>query len=116
MPAKEQQMKDQNDMTGTAHDSSTGNRRNESASDCPRLSRRNVLRGAGGALAVAALPGGAPRSQAQTPLPQRRADLTGRLARYMAEARDLPLPASAVLAAKHRILDTFAAIVSGGRP
>lgn len=79
------------------------------------MSRRNVLTGAGGALAVVAMSGGATRARAQRPRPERRADLTGRLARYMAEARDLSLPESAVLAVKHRILDTFAAIVSGAK-
>ena len=85
LPAEEPYMKDQDDITGTEDESSTANRHRDSTPDCPRLSRRHVLRSAGGALAVAALPGRAPRTQAQTPLPQRRADLTGRLARYMAE-------------------------------
>ncbi len=40
-------------------------------------------------------------------------DITGRLARYMAAARERDLPADVVQAAKHRILDTFAAMVSG---
>ena len=80
-----------------------------------RLSRRRVLQGAGGSLAVAALPGSIAETRAQTSEPERRADLTGRLARYMAGARDLPLPATTVLAAKHRILDTLAAVVSGAQ-
>ena len=42
-------------------------------------------------------------------------DITGQLARYMAAARDRSLPADVVLAAKHRILDTLGAIVSGAR-
>ena len=41
--------------------------------------------------------------------------ITGGLAQYMAEARHRSLPAEAVLAAKHRILDSLAACVSGGR-
>src|SRR5688572_7889978 len=41
------------------------------------------------------------------------ADITGRLARYMAEAQERKLAPEVVLAAKHRILDTFAAMVSG---
>ena len=81
----------------------------------PRLSRRTVLRGAGGSLAMAALQVRATGTRAQTPQPERRDDLTGRLARYMVEARDLPLHPSTGLAARHRILDTFAAIVSGAR-
>src|ERR1700736_5217136 len=40
-------------------------------------------------------------------------DVTGRLARYMAEARDLRLAPHVAQAAKHRILDTLAAMVSG---
>ena len=40
-------------------------------------------------------------------------DLTGRVARYMAGARDRALPQSALADAKARILDTLAAIVSG---
>src|SRR5688500_2664931 len=41
------------------------------------------------------------------------ADITGRLAQYVAAARDRDLPADVVEAAKHRILDTLAAMVSG---
>ena len=40
-------------------------------------------------------------------------DVTGRLARYMAEARERELPAVAAREARHRILDTMAAMVSG---
>ncbi|WP_025602113.1 MmgE/PrpD family protein [Burkholderia sp. WSM2230] len=43
------------------------------------------------------------------------ADLTGQLASYMVAARDAPLPDTAMLACKHRILDTFGAMVSGSR-
>jgi len=42
-------------------------------------------------------------------------DVTGRLARYMAAARQQALPEDVVLACKHRILDTFGAMVSGAR-
>jgi len=42
-------------------------------------------------------------------------DVTARLARYMVAARDRPLPSEVVQAAKHRILDTFGAIVSGAQ-
>ncbi len=42
-------------------------------------------------------------------------DLTGRLARYMAGARRQALPPEVVLAGKHRILDSLAAVVSGAR-
>ena len=40
------------------------------------------------------------------------ADITGRLARYMVSARDTTLPDAVVLECKHRILDTFGAMVS----
>jgi 2-methylcitrate dehydratase PrpD len=43
------------------------------------------------------------------------ADVTGRLARYMVSARDRALPEVVVTACKHRILDTFGAMVSGAR-
>ena len=41
------------------------------------------------------------------------ADITGRLARYMVEARERTLALHVAREAKHRILDTLAAIVSG---
>src|SRR6266704_1780845 len=41
------------------------------------------------------------------------ANITGQLARYMAEARDLRLAPQVAREAKHRILDTLAAMVSG---
>ena len=41
------------------------------------------------------------------------ADITGLLARYMSEARDRDLAPNVLEAAKHRILDTIAAMVSG---
>jgi 2-methylcitrate dehydratase PrpD len=43
------------------------------------------------------------------------ADVTARLARYMAAGRDQALPDAVMLACKHRILDTFGAMVSGSR-
>lgn len=42
-------------------------------------------------------------------------DVTGELARYMAAARERALPAAVALAARHRILDSLAAVVSGSR-
>jgi 2-methylcitrate dehydratase PrpD len=41
------------------------------------------------------------------------ADVTGRLARYMAQARERDLAPDVMEAARHRILDTIAAMVSG---
>ena len=81
------------------------------------LTRRRVLQGAGSLIAAAALP----TRLAATPPPgqggpaPRSADVTGRLARYMVEARDRGLPADVAREAKHRILDTLGAIVSGAR-
>ena len=42
-------------------------------------------------------------------------DITGQLARYMAGAATSALPPEVALAAKHRILDTLGAVVSGAR-
>jgi 2-methylcitrate dehydratase PrpD len=41
------------------------------------------------------------------------ADITGRLARYMASAREQRLAPNVVREARHRILDALAAMVSG---
>src|SRR5215813_3589880 len=78
------------------------------------MQRRRVLQGLGGLMATTAL---RPEQSAKT-LAQERSpatDITGKLARYMVNARDHELPAVVVQAAKHRILDTLAAIVSGAR-
>src|SRR6187399_1666566 len=80
------------------------------------LSRRGVLRRAGGLLAVSALPSAvnvhaAVQSPGRPPASTR--DITGTLARYMAGARDRRLPPDVIVATKHRVLDTFAAMVSG---
>ena len=78
------------------------------------VTRREMLKGTGGAFAAAALPlgqGGAPAAPAR-PV-EASADITGQLARYMVESRDRALPAAVAREAKHRILDTLGAIVSG---
>ena len=92
------------------------------------ISRRHALQGAGGLALSAALSGRAASQDSAPPAPAADAvepprqrsveprvpDLTGRLARYMAAAsarRCRPHGA----AAKQRILDTLAAIVSGAR-
>jgi 2-methylcitrate dehydratase PrpD len=76
-----------------------------------------MLQGAGGLVAAAAFPAteaaAVPLSQASTS--SRSADVTGRLARYMVEARDRSLPPQVSREGKHRILDTLGAIVSGAR-
>ena len=43
------------------------------------------------------------------------ADITGTLARHMVASRDAALPPEVMEAAKHRILDTFGAMLSGAR-
>lgn len=73
------------------------------------LSRRRLLAGAGGLLAASALP----RPAASQAPPRRATDVTARLARYMVAARTADLPPDVVRDAKHRILDTLAAMVSG---
>ena len=72
--------------------------------------RRRMLQGAGGFVAATALPfRQSPSSSGAA------ANVTGRLARYMVEARSRSLPPQAAREAKHRILDTLGAIVSGAR-
>ena len=65
--------------------------------------RRRLLQG--GLATLAVMPG----------LAAAEGDVTGRLARYMVEARARPLPPEVLIATKHRILDTLAAMVSGAR-
>jgi 2-methylcitrate dehydratase PrpD len=95
-----------------------------------RLTRRRMLQRAGGLIAGAALPATAAvsaSSPGQSPVPVTSSgtrpaaaptagvDITGRLARYMVDARDRNLPPAVAREAKHRILDTLAAMVSGAR-
>jgi 2-methylcitrate dehydratase PrpD len=68
------------------------------------LTRRRLLQAAGATVASCLLPAG--RTFAAN-------DLTGRLAAYMVASRDRALPDRVLLDAKHRILDTVAAMVSG---
>jgi len=69
--------------------------------------RRRLLASVGALAAVGWLGGRSARAAT--------ADVTGQLARYMAAAREQPLPDAVVAACKHRILDTFGAMVSGAR-
>jgi 2-methylcitrate dehydratase PrpD len=71
-----------------------------------RLSRRAVI--ARGALAAGALVLPSIRLRAQTISP-----VMATLSRYMAAAKDRPLPPDVVEKTKHHILDTFAAMLSG---
>ena len=79
------------------------------------VTRRRLLKGAGGLIAAAtpALSAAARQPQVPPSASGRAGDVTARLARYMVEARDRELPADAAREARHRILDTVAAIVSG---
>jgi 2-methylcitrate dehydratase PrpD len=81
----------------------------------PALTRRRVLQSAGGLFAAAAFPttASAAPGRSQAAPAARSADVTGRLARYMVESRDRNLPPDVAREAKHRILDTLGAIVSG---
>lgn len=111
----------------TRDDEPNGRPARPQADDQTLVSRRRMLQTAGGSIAVAALAGceipreAQPQGQpgAQRGLPSearpRLPDLTGRLARYMLQSRDLSLPPDVALAAKHRILDTLGAVVSGAR-
>jgi 2-methylcitrate dehydratase PrpD len=73
------------------------------------ITRRLLLQGAGGLIASAAFP--FTSSAVQRP----GGDITARVARYMVEARTQTLPPNVMRDAKHRILDTIGAMVSGAR-
>ena len=92
---------------------------NESDSILTSLTRRRMLQGAGGLFAAAALPAteaAASAVSASQGAPSRAAvEITGQVARYMVEARDRSLPPQVAREAKHRILDTLGAMVSGAR-
>jgi 2-methylcitrate dehydratase PrpD len=78
------------------------------------ISRRRILQSAGGVLAAAGIPGSGQTIAAQESHAA-STDLTGRVARYMASARDRALPPDVGRETRHRILDTIAAMVSGAR-
>ena len=77
------------------------------------LTRRGVLKTAGSLVVAAGLPVPAAAGRRQASPAPASGDVTGRLARYMVAARERDLPAEVVREAKHRILDTIGAIVSG---
>lgn len=74
-----------------------------------RLSRRDLLTGGALILGAAALPAGRLRAQTRGAV----SPVMAALSRYMAAAKDRPLPPEVAEKAKHHILDTFAAMVSG---
>jgi 2-methylcitrate dehydratase PrpD len=73
-----------------------------------KMSRRVLMQRAGWAAAVAAVPFSAALAADSGVSPA-----TARLSAYMSEARNRTLPDEVVEKAKHHILDTFAAMVSG---
>src|SRR5258705_12686406 len=80
-----------------------------------RMTRRRIIGSGAGLLAAAAVPLRAQSASAPAERTPPSTDLTGRVARYMAAARQQPLPADVLRETKHRVLDTVAAIVSGAR-
>jgi 2-methylcitrate dehydratase PrpD len=72
------------------------------------LSRRSLLRGAGGLLAAAAVP-----SRKAAAAVDAAGPIIGTLSAYMAEAASRDLPTAVVEKTKHHVLDTFAAMISG---
>jgi len=85
-----------------------------------RVTRRRLLKGAGGLIAAATVPPASASGPASPLASARQAaassspgNVTARLARYMVEARDRAIPADTTREARHRILDTLSAIVSG---
>ena len=82
-----------------------------------RLTRRRILQGAASVLGAASMPRSAAEG-AQTPATppvEHRTDVTERLAKHMVRSRESSLPPAVLRDAKHRILDTIGAIVSGAR-
>ena len=77
-------------------------------SQLPSPLRRRLLSRAAALATLSAFPGYSLATQTNP-------DITGRLARYMAAARDRPLPDAVARGCKHRVLDTFAAMISGAR-
>jgi 2-methylcitrate dehydratase PrpD len=80
-----------------------------------RLTRRRMLESGAGLLAAAAWPARSAAGGQSARETTGAADLTGRVARYMAAARQQPLPPDVLRETRHRVLDTVAAIVSGAR-
>lgn len=100
------------------------NENDTSSSNGTGLTRRRMLQSAGGALAAAAftsdrLAGAELPALQDSPAPRSSdapaTDFTGDLARYMAGARDRAVPPTVALEAKHHILDTLGAMISGSR-
>jgi 2-methylcitrate dehydratase PrpD len=84
--------------------------------DPPSLNRRHLLQWAGAAITVAAMPESArsvPSVIRQGTNAKRSESIMTSLSTYMSEAINRPLPEEVVEKAKHHILDTLAAMISG---
>src|SRR5437870_127801 len=79
------------------------------------MTRRQLLQRAGCAMAAASFPyiKVAAAQQESTAAAEPVSPVMNKLSAYMAEARGRALPAEVVVKAKHHILDTFAAMISG---
>jgi 2-methylcitrate dehydratase PrpD len=98
----------------------TTNRDRAAGRHRPTLTRRRLLQHAGGTLAATALSAtrGAAAIAPGQAAPAANAhggDVTSRLAQYMVAARTRSLPPQVMRDARHRILDTLGAMVSGAR-
>jgi 2-methylcitrate dehydratase PrpD len=86
------------------------------AADSPDITRRSLLELAGLAIATAAFPSGAARAlprRSQSKSPQAIGAVMETLSTYMSEGAKHPLPDEVAEKAKHHILDTVAAMISG---
>jgi 2-methylcitrate dehydratase PrpD len=84
-------------------------KKNFSSSDISNLSRRNLLQRAAWVIAASGIPGSA-RLFAEDVSP-----VMTKLSTYMSEAHNRALPDKAMDEAKHHILDTLAAMISGSQ-
>src|ERR1051325_5671642 len=75
--------------------------------DYMKLTRRRLLQAAGGIFTAGVFP--RPMAAAGDPA----SPVMAKLSTYMSEARNRALPEEALEKAKHHILDTFAAMISG---
>jgi 2-methylcitrate dehydratase PrpD len=85
------------------------------AADSPDITRRSLLELAGLAIATAAFPSAASAVSrpSQSKSPQAIGSVMETLSAYMGEAAKRPLPEEVTEKAKHHILDTVAAMISG---
>jgi 2-methylcitrate dehydratase PrpD len=82
------------------------NANSTAANSAANLSRRSLLQRAGWTVAAAAIPSGVFAADSVSPV-------MAKLSTYMSEAAGRALPDEVVEKAKHHILDTFAAMISG---